>query len=374
MAVFGLALALPGAAFGVDEVRVRLALDVAVQARLIATLFFGFFASTLVAGPLSDHVGRRQVLVLSCTLLAAGLGLFGVAEGPDAALAAMLLLGLGASGVNTVANTIAADLFPARRGAMLTWLALSSGVGGASLPFLALAGGRVSWTAVLWGAAAVAAVAGGAAAAMTFPPHTGGREPLTPARVRQVLAAPGFVWFVLALACQGGNEASLAGWLTAYLGSRGLSSSAALATLGLHWVAIIASRVVAGLVIERVGVRAVIVSGAATASAGTLLLVTSSTPPALVASAVVAGLGISSVFSAVLAAAGDRYPRQMGTMYGVLLAGAQLGGMTLPWGVGQIAGARGLDAGLTLVVVTTAAVGVLMWRPAGPGRRPDTGR
>ncbi|MGE0041731.1 MAG: sugar MFS transporter [Vicinamibacterales bacterium] len=368
MAVFGLALALPGTAFGVDEVRVRLGLDLATQARLISVLFLGFFASTLVAGPLADVAGRRLAFVLSCTLLAAGLAGFAVARGAPTALAAVLLLGLGASGVNTVANTIAAELYPARRGAMLSWLALASGVGGALLPFLAMAGASVSWTFVLAAAAIVAAVSGLGAAGLAFPAPPGTRAPLTWPDVRGVVGAPGFAWFLLALACQGGNEASLAGWMTAYLSSRGFGSRAALGTLGLHWTAIVASRAAAGLLVERVGKRAVITAGAAAASGGTLLLVCAPTPATLVAGAVVAGLGISSVFSTVLAAAGDRYTHRTGTMYGVLLAGAQLGGMALPSAVGAIAEARGLAAGLGLLVVTTAVVGAVMWRVGGKGR------
>jgi fucose permease len=363
MAVFGLVLALPGAAFGVESVRLQLGLDVDTHARLLVILFGGFLIGTLVSGPLADHVGLRPILSGATLLIAVGLCVFAAATRIEPALGAALLLGIGGASINTCANTLISGNYPERRGAMLTWLAVACAAGGLTLPSIALTGGR-GWTAMLVTAALVALVVSVAVLRVDAPAVAGG---FSWRGLGEVVGARGFGWYLAALVCQGGNEAALAGWLTPHVTGRGVSSAVALIALTCHWGGILAGRLGMAVVVDHLGTRRTIVAGALVASLGTLLLIAARSPFALIAAATIAGVGISGVFSVVMADAGDRYSSpyvRAGTMFAALLAAGQIGGMAVPWLVGRLADRVDLDAGLLLVSATTLAVGAITLRNA----------
>lgn len=356
MAVFGLVLALPGAAFGVESVRLHLGLGVDGQARLLATLFAGFLAGTLVSGPLADHAGLRPVLAGAALTVAAGLAAFALASGGVQASAAALLLGIGGASINTSANTLISSLYPERRSAMLTWLAVACAAGGMALPLTVLVDAN-GWRATLTVAAIVAAGTGLVMARMRAP-HVS--QAFSWRGLMGVVGAPGFAWYLAALVCQGGNEAALAGWITPHLTARGLAGATALGALTLHWSGIIAGRLCMALIVERIGTRATVTMAAIIASLGTMLLIGARVPGLLLMAAAISGLGISGVFSVVMADAGARYRGRAGTMFAALLASGQAGGMLIPWLVGQTAERAGLGAGLGIVAGTTLAVAVFV--------------
>lgn len=355
MAIFGLVLALPGAAFGLASVRAQLALDVEGQARLLAVLFSGFLLGTVIAGPLADHIGLRPVLAGATLAVAVGLAGLIAATGVGPALLAVLLLGIGGAGINTSATTLVSGLYPERRSAMLTWLALACALGGMTLPLLVLAGGE--WTLVLTGAAAVATIV---AALLTRVSEVRAMHAFSWRGLRDVVAAPAFGWYLAMLVCQGGNEAALAGWLTPHLTSRGMSGAWALTALTCHWLGIIVGRFCMAVVVERVGTHLTIAGGAIVASLGTGWLIVAQQPSTLLAAAAVAGVGISGVFSVVMADAGARYRARAGTMFAALIGAGQIGGMLIPWSVGRIAERTDVGTGLLLIVATTLAVSVIM--------------
>jgi DHA1 family bicyclomycin/chloramphenicol resistance-like MFS transporter len=82
------------------------------RAGLCISLFLlGFAISQLALGPVSDRVGRRPVLLASCTLFAGtGLGC-AVAGSMGPLLAFRLLQGIGAGGCNVVIFAIVRDLY-----------------------------------------------------------------------------------------------------------------------------------------------------------------------------------------------------------------------------------------------------------------------
>lgn len=368
MAVFGFVLALPGAAFGLESVRVQLGLGVEGQARLLLILFVGFLTGTSVSGPLADHVGLKPVLAAATLTLTVGLTAFAFANNQATALIALFALGVGGASVNTSANTLVSAAYPDRRSAMLTWLALACGLGGLTLPLL-VATTVHQWTTVLTGAAIASALASVGVARVEA-----GRvvHPFSWSGVRDVMRAPGFIWYLSALVCQGGNEAAIAGWLTPHVTARGLSSRVALTALTCHWVGIIVGRVGMAMMVERLGTRTAIVAGAVIASLGTLSLILTRDPLGLTVAATVAGLGIAGVFSVTMAEAGSRYPGRPGTLFAALLAAGQIGGIVIPWTVGQIAEHVSVDAGLGLIVATTLMVAVIVVSATGAAREPQS--
>ena len=56
----------------------------------------------------------------------------------------------------------------------------------------------------------------------------------------------------------------------------------------------------------------------------------------LFAGAALIGLSYGPIFPTTLAIAGDRYSKRAGTVFGLLFSIALIGGMMLPWAVGQV--------------------------------------
>ena len=105
MYLSGISVVLPaiGQAFHIDS---------AQQGKLFPANFAGMIVSVLVCGTLSDRWGRKNVLLVSAGLYAAGLLLFGLAPTFGLALCAAPLVGAGSGGMQIVSSALASDLFP----------------------------------------------------------------------------------------------------------------------------------------------------------------------------------------------------------------------------------------------------------------------
>src|SRR5262249_4287837 len=69
-------------------------------------------------------------------------------------------------------------------------------------------------------------------------------------------------------------------------------------------------------------------------------------PGLALAGCVAVGFTGSALWPSMLAVAADQFPRGGATMYGVLAAFGNAGGIFMPWGVGMIADRSGMHLGL----------------------------
>jgi fucose permease len=360
MFVFGIVLSLPGTVLGLPEVTDALALSLAERGTLISTLFVGLLAGSLMSGPIVAALGQRAGLLLSTLLVGLCLPLVGMAGRFVTAAAALAVLGIAAAGVNTSANALSSDLFPHERGRRMNGIALMVGLGGLAMPAVtALAGGSISWRGVLTagGVLALALAAAGrfapaaiAGAAIGDPPRRA---------VAAFFGQPHFVWFGVLLALGGGNEASVAGWTSTYLGASGFEASIATLVLASHWLGLVIGRLVFSSHVDRNKAGAVIRASLGVA-AGIVLLVGAPSAPVLAAAPFLIGLALSVVVPTTLAMAGERFAGDAGTLFGVLLTMAQVGGIVVPVVIGATADALGVRAGLLVVAVSALLVAGLM--------------
>jgi fucose permease len=91
-----------------------------------------------------------------------------------------------------------------------------------------------------------------------------------------------------------------------------------------------------------------------------LLLVVARAPVLLAVIPFAIGMAMALVMPTALALAGDRYPGNPGTLFGMLLTLAQIGGIVLPASIGWIADAAGARAGMSLIVVSYGVIGVVI--------------
>jgi FHS family glucose/mannose:H+ symporter-like MFS transporter len=373
MFIFGIVGALLGTLFGLPDVRVRLDLGLGRQGNLFSILYLGLLATTLVAGPTIDRYGSRMVLLLSSVLVAAGLVGFAAGAGYRAAIVSALALGIGGGGLNIATNTVVSDLHPQGRGRMLNYLGVFFGAGALSVPLLSSSfGSRVSIGALLVSFAILAGVCAVWYASLAFPPAREAAS-FSPRDIPAAVRRPGVALLAALLFFQTGNEASVSGWVSTYIGYAGWSARTATAVLAAYWVAVMAGRAFAGRLHGGLSSGFLLVLCGVGSMAGCAWLMASQSLWMLVGASIATSLSLAGVYPTALAIAGDRYQRFAGTVFGTLFSVGALGGMALPSALGHLSEVAGLRTGMVVPLLGAAAVTLLavaVWiRDRTPGAR-----
>lgn len=356
--VFGIVLAILGTLFGLPEMRERLGIDLAQQGDIFLMLFLGVFLSTLVVGPVIDSFGNKLVLTIAAALVAVALTLFSMATSFLSAAVAGFLLGVGGGGLNMSANALVSDLYAEDRGAMLNLLGTFFGFGALFIPLLAAAlTGIFTIPQLLLTAAAFAALCTLTYLVLRFPAP---RETVGFSLLASIKAAryPGVLLFAFLLFFQSGNESSIGGWTSTYVGTMGAPPSTATWILAAYWAALMIGRLLSTQILKKMSKgRLVLISGIGSAI-GCAVLLASPSIPLMATGAIIAGWSHAAVYPTTLAMAADRYQRLAGTIFGLLFAVGLIGGMLFPWAIGHLSQAFGLRSGMLLPLF--GAIGIVI--------------
>lgn len=361
--LFGVVLALPGTLFGLPGWTVPLRFHIEPQATLLVIFFTGQLACTAVAGVIVDRLGCERVLAAGAAVLLFGFTALGGAEGPGSAYAAAALLAAGGASVNAASNTLVSVSYAGRRGAMLSVMALFGAVGALVTPLLFLGSPALAGVVVrLRVLAALALIVALLPLARPLTRPIGTRE--APLATLRLLRDGWLAGLVLLLLLDFGVEAVLAGWTGVYAIGRFPGATGSI-TVALYWGGLCAGRLVAPWMLARTP-KLVLVLGAAllvaTAVGG---MIAAPTLPVLLGAVALAGLGVGPLAPTIVAVAGDRYPRRTGAVLGLLLSLGQIGGMLLPWLLGQVATASSLRVALLVPLggaLFIALGAALTWR------------
>ena len=347
--VFGIVMALLGAVLPV--ISSQIGFDLGQAGNLFLVMNSAMLVSMLSLGILTDRFGAKPVLVGGPLFVAAALTVLVMAASYGAVLASAGLLGIGGGALNGATNTLVADLHTdvRKKSSALNLLGVFFGFGALFIPFtIGTALRDFGIGPILWLAVALSAAPAVLFLALRFPPAKQsegvplgqavrlGRNPL-------VLLTAFLLFF------QSGNEFTLGGYISTYL-TRELGASIAASSylLAAYWGAVMVTRVISSrLLLWMKGTTLVLLSAAASAAAIALLLVAASAVVAAIAVALI-GAGFASIYPTTLGFAGSRFERHSGTVFGIIFAIALIGGMLLPWGVGQLARDRGLRSALWL--------------------------
>ncbi|HEV2494124.1 MAG TPA: MFS transporter [Terriglobia bacterium] len=364
--VFGIAYALLGALFGLPEMRHRLHINLAQQGDLLLVLFAGIFLATVVVGPLLDRFGSQPVMVIASVLVGVALAGFTVARSFPMAAAAALLLGLGGGGLNTSSNVLVSRLYGERRGPRLNILGIFFGFGALFMPLLAASiSALLSVDQLLMVAASLAGACALGYAALRFPP-AGEAHGFSWHEAAGVIRMPGVLLFGLLLFCESGDEASIGGWVSTYIGRAGSSARVATWILAGYWVALMLGRMLAARLLGRIAKGRLVLVGGIGGVAGAALLLVAPSVAVMAAATALLGLSYAPIYPTTLAMAGDRYPRFAGTVFGTLFSIALVGGGGFPWVVGQVSQSVGMRYGMLLPLAGAVAICLLSLRIA-PG-------
>ena len=354
---FGIVMALLGAILPMISVRLRFDLAQAGDLFLImnATMLVGTFA----LGPLLDRFGIKLTFVIAPLFVAGALVLIANTGSFAGLRIAIVLLGIGGGALNQATNTLIADLHEdeRRKSSALNLLGVFFGFGALSVPFtIGALLGVLGLVNILYCAAALASVTTLISLALAFPaPRQSAGVPLS--EILRFARQPLVLVFGMLLLCESGNEWTLGGFITTHLTqSLGATVSTASWMLALYWGALMSGRAVLSRVLLHVRGHTLILASAAGVAASLGLLIAA--PSLLVAGAAVALLGFSlaAIYPTCLGIAGARYASHSGTVFGLLIGISLVGGMSLPWLAGQVSARSGIAAGLSIPIVSAAAI------------------
>lgn len=368
--VFGIVMAILGTLFGLPEMRARLGISLAQQGTMLLLLYVGILVASLVAGPGIDAIGNKFILVVSSLLVAGAMAGFVYAHSFATATIPAFLLGLGGGGLNISANALVSDLYQKKRGAMLNVLGIFYGVGAVCIPLLAaVIAGHFTIGQLLWICAGLAVACAVVFALLNFPAAAEARS-FSWSEALQVVRYPGVLLIGVLLFCESGNEASIAGWTSTYVGQTALGARVATMVLAVYWGSLMLGRLLASYLLGFVRKTQLVMASAVGAVVGAAVLIATQSVLMLMIGAIVLGISYASVFPTALGIAGDAYQKMAGTVFGLLFAIALLGGMSFPFVMGVLADVADVRVGMLVPLFGAMGICGMAWR-IKKGRREE---
>lgn len=320
----------------------------------------GILIATALVGPVLDKFGAKAALAVALALIASALAAIPSLGTYTAIAVAALLYGLGAGVLNAATNTLISGLSASGRGAALNLLGFSFSLGALAVPLLmSLTRGRFSSATVLYILAATSAAILLSVLLQKFPAPTQASTPV--GSLVKVLRHP-LVWlFGALLFFESCNENCMFVWVGKV--SQDLLHSSAqraeLVLLGLS-AALGAGRLFAVLWLRWIGDRNTVLLSAAITIAGAITVLSSTTFFGVAMGFCVIGLGLSAIFPTILGMAGDRFPRETGTVFGAIITVGLVGGVAGPV-LGSWAATFNPARVLVIPLVAATGVAVLTW-------------
>jgi fucose permease len=332
--------------------------------RISAVTFAGLVGGILFTGPLADRWGGKLFSILGTLLIGVGLGLLAVSPGYSMALVAVFVMGLGAGILDMVLSPIVAALQPENRAKALNWLHSFYGIGTVVTVLVGTLALRlgIGWRTISLTLIVVPLMVALGFLNVDLPPliseKEGGRIP-----IRDLCRNSSFVSVNVAIFLGGALELGLAQWLPAYAEmSLGFSKSTGSVSLLAFSAAMALGRVFAGLIGRRVGPIRLMLACCWTSVVLFLLACFAPWPAVALAASVAVGLAGSCLWPTTLGVAADRFPRGGATMFGLLAAFGNLGGILMPWLVGVTSDWSSLRLGLaTSTACPLLMAFVLLW-------------
>ncbi len=363
MFVFGIVMALLGAVLPLISRQIHF--DLAQAGNLFLVMNCAMLAAMLSLGVLTDRFGQKPVLVAGALCVALALAVLLRATTYGAVLTGAGLLGAGGGALNGAANTLVADLHadPREKASALNLLGVFFGFGALFLPFAI--GALLDALGLRW-ILRLAVVLSAAPAvvflALRFPPAKQ-KKGVPMAEIFRLARHPLVLLISFLLFFESGNEFILGGYISTYLvRETGASVRAASYALAGYWAAIMVTRIAVSRLLYRIRGATVVLASALWTAAAIALLIAGRSLPLAAPAVVLTGIGCAAIYPTVLGEAGSRFESYSGTVFGIIFAVALVGGMTLPWAVGQISAAAGLRWGLALAVFNALMIFTLQVR------------
>jgi fucose permease len=330
----------------------------------------GLIPTVLLTGFLSEAVGKRRIIMGAVLALAVASGLFAGAPALGArpefgiALAVMVLMGIGAGGIESIGNALIADENQPSPAFAMNFTHAFFAVGAVAGPFAAglLLRQGLPWQIVFYGGAGLLGVLLMAMVAQPKPTERRGENPLHALG----LFRSSLLWLLLlVLALYVGAEVGFSAWVSPLMEKvLGADRGTAALAVSIFWAFMIVGRLSVSVLSVRYQPAPLLLAlgiGSALASYG---VARSPSVALCLAMSGANGLFMSGVFGLVATDAARYFPDRSGAVFGILTAGVGIGALLMPAAMGLIASAADLRMAMLVPVVlmgTVAAVYVLPW-------------
>ena len=295
----------------------------------------GYLVGSLAGGRLYDRVPGHIVIACTLVVIAAMLALAPIMPFLWLLTVVLFFLGMGEGAVDVGGNTLLVWTHRSAVGPYMNGLHFFWGVGAFLSPIIVaqavLMSGDISWA--YWVLAMLMLPAAVGLLRLPSPATESHHEAGTAGQVNVLLV----ILIALFLFLYVGAEGSLGGWLFTYTTTLGLSGEAVAAYLtSSFWGALTVGRLLAIPIAARLRPRSILLIDLAGCliSVGVILLAPGSMFAVWVGT-LGAGLAMASIFPTTISLAESRI-RITGQITGWFFVGASLGGMTVPWLIGQL--------------------------------------
>jgi len=322
------------------------------------------------AGALSDHLGKRRVLLASLFVFASAPFLYLVIETAWQLMAVRFYHGFATAIFGTVASAAIAERYSTDRAARLSTYSSVTIVGRSIAPFL---GGTLISLASFGAVYLACAVSGVLALAAglllrdgTPPPAQKLELPHFWANLRTVLRDRGIMLVSAVEAAQYLVFGAIEAFLALFAASLGIPAWQIGVILGVQLVSIVFAKPLMGRVSDRVGRRQVIIPGLVIGAASVVLLPYAPSFIGLSVLSLVFGLGFATVTSSTAALVADltrdgRYGSSMGVLRTVMDVGQSIGPVLTGWMVG-VAGYGSAFTLLSAILLCSALLLGMLFR------------
>jgi fucose permease len=341
--------------------------------RISAFTFAGLVGGILCTGPLADRWGGKMFSVLGTSLIGVGLALLGISPGYSTVLVAVFVMGLGAGILDMLLSPIVATLQPVNCAAALNWLHSFYGIGTVITVLVSALAFRsgIGWRTISLTLVLVPGFVALEFLSVDLPPlmsdKVGNRTALL-----DLCRNPSFAAVNVAIFLGGALELGLAQWLPAYAEmTLGYSKGTASISLLAFSAAMTLGRIFAGLIGHRVDLIRLMLGCCWTCVVLFLLACFAPWPAVALTASIAVGLAGSCLWPTMLGVAADRFPQGGATMFGLLAAFGNLGGILMPWLIGVASDWSSLRRGLATSTACPLLMAlVLLWiqrrRPVAP--------
>ncbi len=315
----------------------RWSLDDADAGLLFTAQFVGSMLGVGLSSALTARWGATTMLAIGAALMAVGVGAMVLVSWP-AGLALVGCYGIGLGFAVPTTNVLVAETAPHRRAAALNLVNIAWVIGAiagpAALGVLTRAGQSHIYLPGLGIVLTLVAAAYARRVSIAPPPLSATPHPTRP---HQPWRTPALALFVALFFLYSGTEASLSGWVAAYVERmRTTAADVALLAPAFFWIALLVGRAAAPMALARISESTLILAGLALAASALLILLTANTPEGVVFSATVGGLGLAPIFPTMVALMTRVFEGAASRAAGPAFAAAGLGGAVVPWLVGSV--------------------------------------
>jgi fucose permease len=320
----------------------------------------GYLLGSIQSGRWYDRKPGHRIMTIGLMLLAAMLALVPLIPLLWLLTAVWLILGMAASTLDVGGNTLLVWVHRQQVGPFMNGLHFFFGVGAFLSPIIVaqvmLTRGNLTWA--YWVLALLVFLPVFWLIRLPSPTHESSSGYDNSRRVSPLLLGLLVLFFVLNV----GGEMSFGGWIYTYAVKAGLSSETAAAYLtSAFWGALTLGRLLSVPLAARLRPQ-IIMFGSLLGCliSVSVILLWSQSVTAVWLGAVGMGMSIASLFPGTFSLA-ERYMAITGRVSGWFLAGASLGGMSLPWLIGQLFERVGPQVTMVAILIDfTVATGVFI--------------